>query len=76
MPATGSYEIVWRPTDASGWTMVQSAGQATSIKLPVSKDNVIFGVRSVDASGHRSPAVMPVPVRPTRAPAAAQPAKP
>jgi hypothetical protein len=76
MPASGSYEIVWRPTDASGWTMSQSAGQATSIKLPVSKDNVIFGVRSVDASGHRSPAVMPAPVRPTRAPAAAQPAKP
>ena len=75
MPASGSYEIVWRPTDASGWTMAQSAGQATSIKLPVSKDNVIFGVRSVDAAGHRSPAVMPTPVRPTRAPAAVQPAR-
>ena len=71
MPATAGYEIVWRPTDASGWTMSQSVGQATSIKLQVSKDNVIFGVRSVDAAGHRSPAVMPTPVRPARAAAPA-----
>ncbi len=31
--------------------------------LPVSRDNVIFGVRGVDAQGHRSPAVVPWPRR-------------
>jgi hypothetical protein len=80
MPASAGYEVVWRPTDASGWAMVQSVapqseGKAPSIKLPVSKDNVIFGVRSVDAAGHRSVAVMPTPTRPARTPAPAQPAK-
>jgi hypothetical protein len=34
-----------------------------SVQLPISKDNVIFGVRAVDAHGHRSPAVVPWPVR-------------
>ncbi len=34
-----------------------------SATLPVSKDNVIFGVRSVDARGHRGPAVVPLPQR-------------
>jgi hypothetical protein len=42
---------------------VQSAGAALSVKLPISKDNVIFGVRSSDAAGHKSPAVYPMPVR-------------
>ena len=37
---------------------------ATSPRLlPVSKDNVIFAVRAVDAKGHRSLAVVPVPER-------------
>lgn len=72
-PASTAYEIVWRPTDASTWTMQQSAGQATSMKLPVSKDNVIFGVRAVDAAGHPTPAVMPTPLRAQRSPAPAQP---
>jgi hypothetical protein len=61
-PATTTYEVVWRDTTAPTWTTFVSAGAATSIKLPVSKDNVIFGVRSVDA-GHRSPTVLPLPVR-------------
>lgn len=65
-PVDTTYEIVWRPTDQPLWTMEQSAGSATKIELPVSKDNVIFGVRSVDPVGHRSSAVMPMPTRPTR----------
>ena len=66
MPANATYEVVWRDTEAPTWTMSQSAGSATSIKLPISKDNVIFGVRTVDAAGHRSIAVLPTPTRPTR----------
>jgi hypothetical protein len=65
-PSGTTYEIVWRPTDAPSWTMAQSAGPATSIKLDISKDNVVFGVRSVDAAGHRSPAVLPMPNTPLR----------
>jgi Peptidase family M28 len=66
MPANATYEVVWRDTEDSTWTTSQSAGSATSIKLPISKDNVVFGVRSVDAAGHRSIAVLPTPTRPTR----------
>jgi hypothetical protein len=60
-PAGTTYEVLWRPTTAPTWTNVQSAGAALTLKLAVSKDNVVFGVRSVDASGHRSPAVAPTP---------------
>ena len=67
-PAGTTYEVVWRPTEAPTWTQVQSAGTALSLKLPVSKDNVIFGVRSVDPAGHRSPAVVPTPGRRAGAP--------
>ena len=38
-------------------------GAVYSVTLPVSKDNVVFGVRAVDAAGHRSPAVVPWPAR-------------
>jgi hypothetical protein len=61
-PAGTTYEVVWRPTAAPAWTNVKSAGSELTIKLPISKDNVVFGVRSVDAAGHRSPAVVPYPV--------------
>ena len=62
-PANTTYEIVWRPTEQPTWTTFATAGSATTIKLPVSKDNVVFGVRSVDPSGHRSIAVYPLPLR-------------
>jgi hypothetical protein len=58
-----AYEIVWRATDAPQWQYAQSAGGATEFTVPASKDDFIFGVRSVDANGLRSPAVYPVPVR-------------
>ena len=63
-PAAASYEIVWRATDAPDWVSSQAVAHGTtSITLPISKDNTIFGVRSVDPAGHRSPAVYPVPTR-------------
>jgi hypothetical protein len=62
-PAGTTYEIVWRSTELPTWTTFLSAGPATTLKLPVSKDNVVFGVRSVDPAGHRSIAVLPVPAR-------------
>jgi hypothetical protein len=81
MPANATYELVWRGTEEPTWTTFVSAGRATKIKLPLSKDNVIFGVRAVDPAGHRSIAAYPNPVRAagaapvpgTSAPAAATP---
>ncbi len=66
-----TYEVVWRATEAPMWTTVQSAGAVDHITLPVSKDNVIFGVRSVDPAGHRSLAVLPMPARSAAPPAPA-----
>ena len=59
-----SYEIVWRATDASQWQSSKDVGNVTGATVPFSKDDYIFGVRAVDASGLRSPAVYPVPARP------------
>jgi Peptidase family M28 len=76
LPASASYEIVWRDTTAPTWTdfravpnqpaaSTNSAPPTISITVPLSKDNVIFGVRSVDPSGHRSVAVYPTASRTT-----------
>jgi acetylornithine deacetylase/succinyl-diaminopimelate desuccinylase-like protein len=65
-PAGATFEVVYRDTDQPDWTSVISAGDVTTIAIPISKDNVIFGVRSVDAAGHRSAAVYPVPPPRTR----------
>ncbi len=66
-PAGTVYEVVWRATEEPSWTTMEAAGTATTLKLPVSKDNVIFGVRSVDPAGHRSPATLPLPASGTQA---------
>ncbi|HEX4022825.1 MAG TPA: M20/M25/M40 family metallo-hydrolase [Acidobacteriaceae bacterium] len=62
--STGTlYQVVWRDTDAPNWQYYANAGNAVIMTLPVSKDNVIFGVRSVNAAGYRSQAVFPLPER-------------
>jgi hypothetical protein len=67
MPATPHFDIVWRDTSAPDWQFHQpvSASDAAngSVTLPVSKDNVIFGVRACNAAGQCSPAVAPLPER-------------
>ena len=62
-PAGTRYQIVWRDTAAPDWQFSHTVENGTHATLPVSKDNVIFGVRSVDAAGHRSPAAFPFPAR-------------
>jgi hypothetical protein len=57
------YEVLWRATSAPDWEHVQKVSSGTRATLSVSKDNVIFGVRTVDAAGHRSLAVVPEPER-------------
>ncbi len=81
-PAGTHYEIVWRELASPDWqrgiaadrlaTLTDGKFTSTgdghySAQIPVSKDNVVFGVRAVDAHGHRSPAVVPWPApRPAR----------
>jgi len=60
--ATG-YEVLWRATTSPEWEHVEKAGSALRITLKLSKDNVIFAVRAVDADGHRSLPVVPLPER-------------
>ncbi|GAC1652491.1 MAG: M20/M25/M40 family metallo-hydrolase [Vulcanimicrobiaceae bacterium] len=63
--ATGasSYEVVWRETSVALWDHSLNVGNLTQARLPVSKDDYVFGVRAVDSGGLASPAVFPVPVR-------------
>ena len=58
------YEVLWRQTTAPDWQYVriarpQAPGAGVTITIPVSKDNVIFGVRAADGAGHRGLAVVP-----------------
>jgi hypothetical protein len=63
VPRAARYEILRRSTTEPLWTSVEDAGSATTATLKFSKDNWLFGVRSVDAQGHRSPAGYPTPMR-------------
>jgi hypothetical protein len=63
-PGAAAYEILWRKTtDAEFSDEDLTRTTETKVDLPDSKDNVIFGVRSVDAKGHRSLIVIPEPER-------------
>lgn len=64
-PAPGAvayYELLWRETTSFDWQYVQKvpaqAGPMT-VTVPISKDNVFFGLRAVDAAGHRGLVVVP-----------------
>ena len=62
-----SYEVVWRETTAPEWEHSKDVGHVTKVTMPYSKDNVIYGVRAVDAKGHRSIVSLPKPpVQPPR----------
>ena len=58
-----AYEVLWRDTTASVWQHTKNVGNVTRVTLSLSKDDVIFAVRAVDAKGHRSLAMVPVPER-------------
>lgn len=62
------YQIVWRETAMNDWQFAADAksfqGAAeNSARLPISKDNVFFGVRACNAQQICSQAVAPVPSR-------------
>jgi Peptidase family M28 len=57
------YEVVWRATTSPEWEHAQNVGNVTRTTLKLSKDNVIFAVRTVGPAGQRSLPVVPVPER-------------
>jgi hypothetical protein len=57
------YEVLWRATSVPDWEHSQAVGKVTRVTLPVSKDNVIFAVDSIDDAGHRSQPIVPAPER-------------
>jgi hypothetical protein len=58
-PAPAGYVVLVRETSAPQWQQRYPASTTTA-DLPISKDNYIFGVVSVDAQGHESTPVLPV----------------
>src|SRR5216684_6761125 len=42
------YEVLWRATTSPDWEQAPSFGNVSKATVPVSKDNVIFGVQAVD----------------------------
>ncbi len=66
-PAGATYDVVWRDTSTGDWQFHQPVSAADAAKgavtLPVSKDNVIFGVRACNPARQCSPAVAPVAER-------------
>lgn len=62
-PGAASYEVVYRPTTSPTWDEAKNVGDVTTFTMNLSKDDYVFAVRSLDAKGHRSLAVMPVPFR-------------
>jgi hypothetical protein len=60
-PDLAGYEVVWRETTATDWQHSLPVGKVSTVTVDLSKDNVFFGVRAVDTTGHRSPAAAPRP---------------
>ncbi|WP_433060939.1 hypothetical protein [Dactylosporangium sp. CS-033363] len=61
-PDLAGYEVLWRDSTAPEWTHVIPVGDVTTATIDVAKDNVHFGVRAVDKTGHRSQVAYPQPV--------------
>jgi hypothetical protein len=72
-PPGTTYDVVWRETSAPDWQYFapstkfgdapqkeQDGSELHSVTVPISRDNVVFGVRSVGAVGHSSLVVTPV----------------
>ena len=62
-PDLAGYRIVWRDTTAAQWQGAQFVGKVTAFTMPLSKDNVFFGVQAVDKDGNVSVATYPMPQR-------------
>ncbi|HXP20383.1 MAG TPA: hypothetical protein VN840_12135 [Streptosporangiaceae bacterium] len=58
-PNLAGYQVVTRETTSPDWTDTIDVGNATTVTLHISKDNVQFGLRAVDQAGNRSPVAFP-----------------
>jgi len=56
------YQILMRETASSHWEKTFFTKE-TQIEIPYSKDNYFFAVQAVDALGHASLPVFPIPIR-------------
>lgn len=63
VPGAVTYEVVRRKTTDPVWTEVTDVGNVTEATLPYSKDTWLFGIRAVDAEGHRGVPAFPMPAR-------------
>lgn len=60
----GGYEVLWRETTSPMWQHKKFVGRKTHYTAGnLSKDNWIFGVRSVSRGGHAGVPVYPIPFR-------------
>jgi hypothetical protein len=59
-PDVAGYEVVWRDTTSPVWTDAQPVrgGRSRATVRDLPKDNVMVGVRAVDAQGNRSPVAL------------------
>lgn len=62
-PEVAGYRVVWRDTDSAAWQQFKDVGKTTRVTLPVSKDNVVFGVQALSRKGYASLASFPLPRR-------------
>ncbi len=62
-PDLAGYEIVWRDTTAPYWQGASFVGNVTRASVPLSKDDHLFSVRAVGATGQRSLATYPLQLR-------------
>ncbi|HKW75972.1 MAG TPA: M28 family peptidase [Terriglobales bacterium] len=63
-PGAAAYEVLWRKTTDADFPPENTTHTTeTRVDMPESKDNVIFGVRSVDAKRRKSVIVIPQPER-------------
>ena len=63
VPTAARYEVVSRRTYEPFWTDVKDVGAVTTVTVPLSKDDWLFGVRAVNASGEASVTAFPTPAR-------------
>jgi Zn-dependent M28 family amino/carboxypeptidase len=52
---TAGYEVLWRETTSPDWRRTFDAGKSTELRIDLSKDDGVFGVRAYDREGFRSP---------------------
>jgi Zn-dependent M28 family amino/carboxypeptidase len=61
-PDLAGYEVVWRETTTPEWTNTKNVGDTTTTTINLSKDNIFFGIRAINKTGHKSPVAYPTPL--------------